>query len=286
MTFTEVLCNRHNWLEALGLCLLFHLFLGILLSGITYHAPRINTVEPVISIIPLTETVEEPQVDYGVVQQPTLPLHVSNKVIEKIQTAAPVSRMSAGNIAHQAQKMSTVSSIEPQKQPDSAVSPTNTKEQNVSSISLDSFKKGDSQLKTEKEDIYSAENTGAFAHTADSLNGNGEKSNVAAAGNKKATSADMLADYKQYLKASIECAKQYPLIARRRGDEGRVAVAFELDSSGRLLTSKIERSSGSAVLDEAAIRAVMSAAPFSKPPVEDSPLSFVVVLDFRLSNRS
>lgn len=286
MTFTERLCNRRNWLEALGLCLLFHLSVGILLSEITCHVPENNTFEQFISVMPVTETIEEQQAVYGVVQQPVPSLAASNKVLKKIQTAAPLSRMAGENAQHHAQSMSRDQHIDSQKQSDSAVSSIATVKEDVSSVPLEPFKQGDSQAESENEDMHPTGNAGTPTHTDDFLHGNERGLNVAAGENKKETSADMLADYKQYLKTSIECAKQYPLIARRRGEEGKVGVVFELDRFGRLLASRIAMSSGSVVLDEAAIHAVTKAAPFSRPPVEDSSLSFMVVLDFKLSNRS
>lgn len=224
--------------------------------------------------------------DYGMVKQPRPSLTASNNVFKKNQATESVSRVAVGTTAHKPQPITNDQSIEPQKQPEADIAHIATEKENISTIPSTPFKQDDSQGKSESEDIHSAENAGGSEHTVSSLHENGSELNVAVGENKRATSADMLSDYKKYLKASIECAKQYPLIARRRGEEGRVGVVFELDRFGRLLTSKIEMSSGIAVLDEAAIRAVMNAAPFSRPPVEDSSLSFMVVLDFKLSNRS
>lgn len=224
--------------------------------------------------------------DYGVVKQPESSLTASNNVFKKNQATAPVSRIAVGNTAHKPQPITNAQGIEPQKQSEVAIASIATEKENISTIPSTPFKQDDSQTESIAEDIRSAENAGGSEHTVSSLHENGSETNVAVGENKRATSADILSDYKKYLKASIECAKQYPLIARRRGEEGRVGVVFELDRFGRLLTSRIEMSSGIAVLDEAAIRAVMNAAPFSRPPVEDASLSFMVVLDFKLSNMS
>ena len=61
--------------------------------------------------------------------------------------------------------------------------------------------------------------------------------------------------------------KVYPEEARRRGEEGPVSIRFTVDRSGRVLDSAIVRSSGSALLDEAAMtllrQATMPAFPAS-----------------------
>jgi len=47
--------------------------------------------------------------------------------------------------------------------------------------------------------------------------------------------------------------KIYPEEARRRGEEGRVAVRFTIDRSGRVVDAAIVTASGSSLLDEAAL---------------------------------
>lgn len=296
MTFTERLYKRRHWLEALGLCLLLHLGIGILLSGITCHSPKINTFEDFISILPVTEAIEEPQGVSGVMQQSAPSPTAFNEVFKKNQTMTPIPMRSSKKIAHQARSVVKEQGSESQKQPDSAASSITTdttehssiimKKEDVSLTPFDSLKQGYSPEASENENMHSTEDAGTSAHISSSLQGNRNEMHVAAEGNEKATSTDMLSDYKQYLKASIERAKQYPFVARRRGVEGKVGVVFELDRFGKLLSSRIEMSSGSDVLDEAAICAVRNAAPFSRPPIEDSPLSFMVILNFKLSNSS
>lgn len=46
--------------------------------------------------------------------------------------------------------------------------------------------------------------------------------------------------------------KTYPDAARRNGEEGRVALRFTVDRTGRVLQVQVAGSSGSATLDEAA----------------------------------
>jgi protein TonB len=51
----------------------------------------------------------------------------------------------------------------------------------------------------------------------------------------------------------LTARKTYPEEARRRGEEGRVAVRFTVDRSGRVVDAAIVAASGSALLDEAAL---------------------------------
>ena len=53
--------------------------------------------------------------------------------------------------------------------------------------------------------------------------------------------------------AAVEARKAYPDAARRRGTEGTVRLRFSVAEDGRLLAAKIVASSGSALLDRAAL---------------------------------
>jgi protein TonB len=48
----------------------------------------------------------------------------------------------------------------------------------------------------------------------------------------------------------------YPLLARRRGWQGEVLLAFRLESDGRIIDARVARSSGYGVLDRAALDAL------------------------------
>lgn len=76
----------------------------------------------------------------------------------------------------------------------------------------------------------------------------------------------------------LEQFKYYPASARRRGINGEVEVAFELDSLGQAKLVKIMSGSGYSLLDEAALETVHSAEPF---PVDGGAYQFV--LRFRAS---
>jgi periplasmic protein TonB len=64
----------------------------------------------------------------------------------------------------------------------------------------------------------------------------------------------------------LESKKHYPAAARVRREEGDVLIVFRLDRQGRLVSSRIVRSSGSATLDKAGLALVREAQPFPPPP--------------------
>jgi protein TonB len=86
------------------------------------------------------------------------------------------------------------------------------------------------------------------------------------------------------LAAHIERFKRYPQEARAHEEQGVARVAFTIDHEGRLLTSRIVQSSGSATLDEETLAMLARAQPMPRPPeqLSDSKLSFVVPVRFSL----
>lgn len=77
--------------------------------------------------------------------------------------------------------------------------------------------------------------------------------------------AAVIRDYGAKVRALIERRKKYPERARRLGIQGEVNLEFAISAEGRLIDSKVSRSSGSDIIDEAALQAVRAAAPF--PPL-------------------
>lgn len=55
---------------------------------------------------------------------------------------------------------------------------------------------------------------------------------------------------------------QYPYMARRRGITGEAVVSFVIGPDGWARLARVARSSGAAMLDEAAMRVVAAAGPF------------------------
>jgi periplasmic protein TonB len=83
-----------------------------------------------------------------------------------------------------------------------------------------------------------------------------------------------------YIKDLIHKHLIYPITAKRMGWEGKVVVSFVISSAGHAQDVKISKSSGHEILDENALRAVKTAAPFPKPPVE---AQIVIPILYRLN---
>jgi protein TonB len=72
--------------------------------------------------------------------------------------------------------------------------------------------------------------------------------------------------------------KAYPRIARERGETGIALLDFTIDRQGRVVSSSIIRSSGSAALDQETIATLHRAQPFRAPPADADGATF----EFRL----
>ncbi|MEO6597818.1 MAG: energy transducer TonB [Planctomycetota bacterium] len=51
---------------------------------------------------------------------------------------------------------------------------------------------------------------------------------------------------------------RYPFVAWRRGIEGRVVIHLDIDAVGRVTAGCVEKSSGSALLDDAALQQLLT----------------------------
>lgn len=80
---------------------------------------------------------------------------------------------------------------------------------------------------------------------------------------------------------AVNSSKTYPAQAVKRGIEGHVTVRVELDGAGNLLSANVVSSSGSGILEQAALRAVERATPYQnasgRTQVIDVPLQFNLV---------
>ena len=68
----------------------------------------------------------------------------------------------------------------------------------------------------------------------------------------EAPPAPVSADWRQALAAWLAAHKSYPEEARRRGEQGSVALRFTVERSGRVTEVSVARGSGSTILDAAA----------------------------------
>jgi len=89
--------------------------------------------------------------------------------------------------------------------------------------------------------------------------------------------------YLEMVKLKIERYKEYPEKARARQIAGGVTVRFVITLEGEIKNAQVAKSSKHLLLDEAAIKAVKSAAPFPKPPArffkQEIPVTLTVVFE-------
>jgi protein TonB len=85
-------------------------------------------------------------------------------------------------------------------------------------------------------------------------------------------------NYIAYVKQRIANYKFYPNTAKRRGIEGRVGFKISIKSMGDIDALDMIQSSGSDILDQAALQAVRQASPF-KPPHKKIQFSFGIQYD-------
>lgn len=82
--------------------------------------------------------------------------------------------------------------------------------------------------------------------------------------------------------AHLESRKRYPAEARARRLQGVAYVNFIMDRQGRVLSSKLERSSGHPALDREALALLQRAQPLPTPPAETpgERITLTVPVDF------
>lgn len=87
-----------------------------------------------------------------------------------------------------------------------------------------------------------------------------------------------ITDWQKAVVLRIAKAKSYPQAARRKGIEGEVRVRFTLDRYGAILAHEVETSSGSSLLDTAALRVFDELGKLPTPPRHLSGESFTLVI--------
>ncbi len=94
-------------------------------------------------------------------------------------------------------------------------------------------------------------------------------------------SDDPSAELASRVSAAIEARKTYPEAARRRGAEGLVRLKLHVSGDGRLLAAKIAASSGSSLLDRAALALAYSVFPLDN--IARRELDLVLAVRYSLS---
>jgi protein TonB len=78
-------------------------------------------------------------------------------------------------------------------------------------------------------------------------------------------SGDLVAELAARIDAAVEARKVYPEAARRRGTEGSVKLRISVAGDGSLLAAKLAASSGSSLLDRAALDLATEVFPMNNP---------------------
>ena len=131
------------------------------------------------------------------------------------------------------------------------------------STPVEALKAGDSHKS-------STDNFTSFRINKDSRKGHGNKFD--------------LNPYLHQIRKEIEKHIHYPLIAQIEGMEGTVYVNFYIASNGKIKDLKIKTSSGSHILDGAAIKSIKSIKEFPRPPSEMEMLNITIPITFKLEN--
>ena len=107
-----------------------------------------------------------------------------------------------------------------------------------------------------------------------------QEASPATAPSPKDATSPRLATWKLSLAARLAKGQRYP--AQARGAQGVADLAFTLDRNGKLVSSRIVKSSGSPILDAEALDLIKRAAPLPPPPADiaDTDLSFTVPIRF------
>jgi periplasmic protein TonB len=113
------------------------------------------------------------------------------------------------------------------------------------------------------------------------------RSAVAAAPAQAAPSGNpsqSLSSWKTQVVGLIERNKRYPAEAQARHEQGEAQLAFSIDRQGRVVSSRIARSSGSSALDQEALALPRRAQPFPPPPPElrGAQISLSVPIQFHI----
>lgn len=127
------------------------------------------------------------------------------------------------------------------------------------------------------------ESTAPIGHTP-SASDAAPQAGIAAASDQQnaAIPAVARAHYGALVRARVQAAQYYPTRARERGISGTATLRLTIADDGQLADVSLVTSSGSGLLDTAALKAVQDAAPFPPPPGGQA--SFTLPLVFQLND--
>ncbi|MFY9601772.1 MAG: energy transducer TonB, partial [Pseudolabrys sp.] len=98
-------------------------------------------------------------------------------------------------------------------------------------------------------------------------------------------SAAQVASWHRQIALQVERHKGFPASARARHETGTAELAFTLDRNGKVLASRVVRTSGSASLDQETIDTVRRAQPFPAPPANMPGETFDFTVPIRFNIR-
>lgn len=97
---------------------------------------------------------------------------------------------------------------------------------------------------------------------------------------QSAPDPQILKGYLGKIQSKIERAKEYPDIARRAGNQGRVKIQFTILKDGRIENAVLIDKTPHRILNEEALAAINRAAPFERLPDEIGKETLSVILPF------
>jgi TonB family protein len=112
---------------------------------------------------------------------------------------------------------------------------------------------------------------------------NGKRTASPSCSKSTCSSVKAMSDWNNQLVSTLEQNKQYPTEARNKGEQGTVVVNFTVDRDGNLVDSKVSQSSGSVLLDQAAIDLLQRTQPFAPLPSDYDKSQFTLRLPIRFS---
>ena len=98
-------------------------------------------------------------------------------------------------------------------------------------------------------------------------------------------SAAQIASWHRKIALQVERHKGYPAAAQARHETGTAELAFTLDRNGRVVASRVVRSSGFAALDQETLETVRRAQPFPPPPANMPGETFDFTVPIRFNIR-
>jgi protein TonB len=93
--------------------------------------------------------------------------------------------------------------------------------------------------------------------------------------------SDLDTNYRGIVAAQLARNKNFPLEARRNGEQGNAVVSFSIDGNGHVTQVALVRATGIASLDHEAQSMVRRASPFPPPPSR-RPMRFTVPVSFNI----